>query len=296
VPRGAEAERAGVAVQAPAGEGPRRLLQIGLAVAALAEGEELHQLARKVLVGRLLAAARVVEIDQHRRVARDGVQQVAEVAERVTAQQDVLAIEQGGHLHLGEAGGEVVVPEEGHHFGEGAGRHAHLGEPPGLQFAALLASGVAQGEAFGLAHAVTLWRQPVGIPCGWRRDGGAAGTREDRGDGLLAGQRCERLDLCRRAAETAARQQVAGLGGVERQRAARCSQRREHRHAAEEGSNHRHRRRFRRCVMTGYVLCEAFIPGGLWASLQPPRPAGRSPGHLRNPAAASFGELSCLCN
>jgi hypothetical protein len=77
---------AGIEVDAPAGEGARRLLDVLLAVLAFAQGEELHQLAREVLVRLAAAIGRRVEVDDHRRILRYRVQQRAEVAERVPAQ------------------------------------------------------------------------------------------------------------------------------------------------------------------------------------------------------------------
>ena len=44
-------ELSGLAVDAPAGEGTRRRLDVGFAVLALAQGEELEQFASEVLVG-----------------------------------------------------------------------------------------------------------------------------------------------------------------------------------------------------------------------------------------------------
>ena len=114
-----EHELAGVAVEAPAGEGACGFLDVLLAVVALAEGEELHHLAREILVGRALAVLRAVEIDHHRRIARDGVQQrrrscrahwraaVAFCRYISSASSDLLL-----------ARHEMVVPEERHALGQ----------------------------------------------------------------------------------------------------------------------------------------------------------------------------------
>src|SRR3546814_11532286 len=67
MPGGAKAERAAVGIDAPACEGTCGRLEIGFGVAPLAEREELEQLAGDVLVGRLAAALRVVEVDQDRK-------------------------------------------------------------------------------------------------------------------------------------------------------------------------------------------------------------------------------------
>ncbi len=50
----------------PAGEGAGGFLDVGLAVMADPQGEELHQLAGQVLVGVPLAVGRRVEPDQER--------------------------------------------------------------------------------------------------------------------------------------------------------------------------------------------------------------------------------------
>jgi hypothetical protein len=55
-----------------------------------AEREQLHHFTREVFVGLALAIARAIQVLQHRRIFRDVVQQLAEIAERVTAQQHVL--------------------------------------------------------------------------------------------------------------------------------------------------------------------------------------------------------------
>ena len=82
---GANDERAGLAVEAPAGERARRFLDVRFGVVALAEREQLHHLAREVLVRRALAVLRAVEVDEHRRILRRRVQQRGEVAERIGA-------------------------------------------------------------------------------------------------------------------------------------------------------------------------------------------------------------------
>src|SRR3546814_19955390 len=106
MPGGAKAERAAVGIDAPACEGTCGRLEIGFGVAPLAEREELEQLAGEVLVGRLAAALRVVEVDQHRRIARNLAQQRRAIAQLVAPQQRVLAVQPDGGLPLLEAGGE----------------------------------------------------------------------------------------------------------------------------------------------------------------------------------------------
>ena len=69
----------------PAGERARGFLHVLLAVVTLAEREELHHFTRKILVGASFAVLCAVEVDHHRRIAGNGVQEIAEVAERVRA-------------------------------------------------------------------------------------------------------------------------------------------------------------------------------------------------------------------
>src|SRR5262245_19411544 len=76
VPRGDLAELA--VSHGPAGEGPRRLIDVGLTVMTDPQGEELHQLAGQVLVGMPLAIGRRVEPNQERGVADHRPEQLAE--------------------------------------------------------------------------------------------------------------------------------------------------------------------------------------------------------------------------
>ena len=126
----------GLAIEAPAGKGARGLLDVLLAVVAFAEREKLHHFAGEILVRRALAVLRVVEIDDHRRVARDGVQQVREIAERVGAQRRVLPVHQLRELDLLLAGDEMVVPEKGHPLGQRRRCRQHLADPPAAQLEA----------------------------------------------------------------------------------------------------------------------------------------------------------------
>ena len=89
-------EREALAVGVPAGEGAGGLADVLLGVVADAEAEQLHQLAGVVLVRLALDVAVGVEPDQHGRVAADRLQQRAELAQGVLAQQAVLAEHQGG--------------------------------------------------------------------------------------------------------------------------------------------------------------------------------------------------------
>ncbi len=124
--------------QVPAGEHARRRLDVVLDDVGDAEREQLHDLARVVLLRARGDVVAAVQPHQDRRVLRDGDQQVAEVAEGVVAEQLELslgavailgrlggqhprrlgAVVGAGDLRVG--GGEVVVPEERHLLLEGA--------------------------------------------------------------------------------------------------------------------------------------------------------------------------------
>ena len=81
--------------------------------AARAEAEQLLQLAGVVLVDVPAAVRRAIEPQQHRRVVRDVDRQPLEVAQRVPAQERVLAQHQLLR-HAGLRGREPVVPDERH--------------------------------------------------------------------------------------------------------------------------------------------------------------------------------------
>src|SRR5262245_9503398 len=123
-------ELAGLRLDRPAGEGARGLADVALSVVALAEREELHHLAREVLVRLALAIGRRIEVDHHRRVLRDGVQKLAEIPHRVPPEEQVLAVHQVRVAHLLLARREMAVPEKGHPLAERRRRVEHLLDPP----------------------------------------------------------------------------------------------------------------------------------------------------------------------
>ena len=71
-------------------------------------------------------------------VPADRLEQRTEPAQSVLAQQTILAEHQGRILHLGEAGGEVVVPEQGHLLAERMTALEHAVEPPTAELLAVL--------------------------------------------------------------------------------------------------------------------------------------------------------------
>ena len=109
----------------------RLLANVGLAVAvALAEGEELHQLAGVVLVRCVLLVLRAGEPDEHRRIGGHRMEQEPEVAERVAAEEPVLLEHQLGRADAVVARREPVVEDERHPLGERTTRPHHPVEPP----------------------------------------------------------------------------------------------------------------------------------------------------------------------
>src|SRR5690606_39358059 len=71
-------EDEGVVVVGVAGQGAGALLDVAFRVVALAEREQLEQLAGEVLVGVRAAVEGVVEVLEHRRVADDAAEQPGE--------------------------------------------------------------------------------------------------------------------------------------------------------------------------------------------------------------------------
>jgi len=76
---------------------------------------KLQQLARVVLIEVVDGVLLVVEIAQHRRVARDRAEQIAETTERARAYRSLLVVaHHGAHVALVLMHVEVVQPEPGH--------------------------------------------------------------------------------------------------------------------------------------------------------------------------------------
>jgi hypothetical protein len=210
----AEQVAAGFAIEAPARERARRFLDVAFRVLPLAEREELHHLAREVLVRLRLAALRGVEVDEHRRVLRRRVQEVGEAAERVRAQRYVLLVHEPRETHLLLARHEVVVPEERHALGDGRWRHQHLVHPPGakletlahellLEYTPLLGR---QGVRARIAQRSRFQRE-----CRCGRDRLRANVAQDQVDALLARERGVTADLGVGGTEPRAGEEVARL-------------------------------------------------------------------------------------
>ena len=111
---GAPEEPVDLGVEGPAGEGAGGLVDVLFGVVADTQGEELHELAAPVLVGRSLVVLLVVEPVEHRRVLRQSDEEVAVVAEAVLAEHADLVLNLIGALDLVVACGEDLVPEQPH--------------------------------------------------------------------------------------------------------------------------------------------------------------------------------------
>ena len=116
----------------PAGEGPGALEHVLLGVVAHAHREELQELPAPVLVGLVLVVLVVVQPENHGRVLGQLDQQFPVVAHAVLAEHVYLLQHLVAVVHLGVAGGEDVVPEEGHLLLEGPGGVNHLPHVVGL--------------------------------------------------------------------------------------------------------------------------------------------------------------------
>ena len=123
-------EREALAIGMPAGKGAGRLTDVPLGIVADAQAEQFHQLAGVVLVRLALDVAVGVQPDEHGSVLAYGLEEGAELAQGMCADQAILAEHQDWILHLGQAGGEVVVPEQGQLLAQRMPALQHAIEPP----------------------------------------------------------------------------------------------------------------------------------------------------------------------
>ena len=130
----------GVLAERPAGERARRLADVLLGVVADAEREQLHQLARVVLVGVRFDVDVVVEVAQHRRILRHVQREIAHVAQRVLAEELVLHEQLLRRRLLLRRAREVPVPEQRHLLLQRRGRRDHAPQPPLLHRDQVLAA------------------------------------------------------------------------------------------------------------------------------------------------------------
>ena len=127
-----------IEVQPPAGERPREPFDVGLRVVGTAvgrgraEAEQLHQLARVVLVRAALHVVAAVEVHRHRRVERRHlVRQRAEAQPRIGEAQHAVAVGDQPRRRdaVLAADGPVAVPEEGDPLAQRVDRALHAVEP-----------------------------------------------------------------------------------------------------------------------------------------------------------------------
>ena len=193
VPRGVVAEvdvaDAVLPVVSPAGERPGLLADVVLRVPASgAEGEDLHQLARVVLVRAPLRVVPPVQPDQHRRIVGHGDQEGFEVPESVLPKEAVLGQHPLLRADAGVGRREPVVPDEGHPLDELLVRAHHAVEPPEM----VVAPGVAGRERLaavggrrladepGCSEDAAGRRPPASAPCApppWPRPASARSRR-----------------------------------------------------------------------------------------------------------------------
>ena len=95
-----ERELASRTIDAPPRKRTRGFLDVLLAVLALSQREQLHHFARKIFIRRSLPVLHAIEIDDHRRIAGDGMQKLAEVTQCVGAQRHILAVHELSKLDL----------------------------------------------------------------------------------------------------------------------------------------------------------------------------------------------------
>ena len=114
----------------PAGKSARSFADVLLAVVAHPHGEQLHDLAGKVLVRCAFDIHGCIEIFKHGRVLRDGDHQRSEIAGRLRTKQLVLLVHLAVVADFFFAGGKVAVPEQSHFFFQRTLACQHAVSPP----------------------------------------------------------------------------------------------------------------------------------------------------------------------
>ena len=132
-----EAGEAGLPVHVPARERLGAVAHVGLGVVPRAHREQLHDLTGVVLVGRGHHRRIAIEVDEHRGIDGELLEQRAEVPQRVGAQQHVLVPHHEPAADLVDARAEVRVPEPRHLLGEAHCRIRHPQHPPDGRLPAL---------------------------------------------------------------------------------------------------------------------------------------------------------------
>ena len=120
-------------VERPAGQRARAFGDVLLRVMAFAERKKLHDFAGEILVRMLLAALRLVQPDQHRRVLA-GNEQAQPVIRGQPAEQLVLPPHVIGVPDLVKTRGKMAVPEQNHLLLKRPRPLGHAIQPPAAQF------------------------------------------------------------------------------------------------------------------------------------------------------------------
>ncbi len=122
------------AITNQAGECAGCFRDVSFGIMAFSQGEKLHHLARVILIRMLLAALRLIEPDQHGRIAGDGREHLPPTPRGQPPERIILKPHQVGVSHLVDAGREVAVPEERQLLLERARPFGHPLQPPAPQF------------------------------------------------------------------------------------------------------------------------------------------------------------------
>ena len=195
------------------GQGPGLLAHVTLRVAgAVAEGEQLHQLAGVVLVRRALLALEPVEVQQHRGVLRHPRDEAGERAEPRPPEHVVLADHQPLRADGLVRRREPVVPDEGHSLRQRPARSHHPVEPPQMVVPELVER-----------------EQAVAVDLRRLADQVVRACREEMRDRAVEAARGERSLLARSRAEARAPEKPLGFEQVQNDpytRAAACDNRR----------------------------------------------------------------------
>ena len=210
-----ENEDAGLALETPAGEGARGLLHVLLGIPSFTEREKFHRLAREIFVRCAFPVLHAVEIEDHRRVPGNGMQERAEVANGVFAQRHILAVHETRDPDLRLRRDEMVVPEQRHALGKRRWRGQHFLHPPGAKLQGLaqlpllerLAIRFGKNFAAGRPQRRFIERRRRG-----RGDDGRARFAQQLGDRFGASERSVGADFALRWPEAGAGEQMARVG------------------------------------------------------------------------------------
>ena len=178
------------------GQGPGLLAHVPLGVAgAVAQREELHQLAGVVLVGRALLALQAVEVQQHRRVLGDARHEPGKEPSPRAPEHVVLADHQALRTDGLVRRREPVVPDERHPLRQRTARPHHPVEPPQVVVAELVER-----------------EQPPAVDLRRLTDQVVRAGREQMGDGAVEAAGGERPFLARSRAKAGTPEKPLGLG------------------------------------------------------------------------------------